>query len=290
MRRTSRTRPPSLELAEQLKQELEKNDRHVLSVASLRKTEEIEKLGRSASARGCGAIRALGAGGGRRRRPCPRSRPRSRRCWCFSTVTPRCGRAGAEAAGWRFLAGNGPACRKKSIDLRIKALETRVAEIKKQSPVDEGCGFTWPRRARACRPCFTSPVRMPDLWAGAVALGGTARPAIDSNRLFAANTTARPRTLALLPTKHRRRWPSGWKAAGYNLEWKVEPGGESPAGLRVAGRASRDEFPASIDCETGSPAFPRCCYWLEVTKFYLDAAERRAGVDARPAGGFGRRA
>ena len=31
-------------LAEQLKQELEKNDRHVLSIASLKKTEEIEKL------------------------------------------------------------------------------------------------------------------------------------------------------------------------------------------------------------------------------------------------------
>lgn len=31
-------------LAEQLKQELEKNDRRVLSVASLKKTEEIEKL------------------------------------------------------------------------------------------------------------------------------------------------------------------------------------------------------------------------------------------------------
>ncbi len=33
-----------LELAEGLKQELEKDDRHVLSVSSLRKTEEIEKL------------------------------------------------------------------------------------------------------------------------------------------------------------------------------------------------------------------------------------------------------
>ncbi len=33
-----------VELAEQLKQELEKNDRHVLSMSSLKKTEEIEKL------------------------------------------------------------------------------------------------------------------------------------------------------------------------------------------------------------------------------------------------------
>jgi hypothetical protein len=35
-----------IELAESLKQELEKDDRHVLSVNSLRKTEEIEKLAR----------------------------------------------------------------------------------------------------------------------------------------------------------------------------------------------------------------------------------------------------
>ena len=33
-----------IELAEQLKEELEKNDRHVLSMSSLKKTEEIEKL------------------------------------------------------------------------------------------------------------------------------------------------------------------------------------------------------------------------------------------------------
>jgi len=33
-----------VELAEQLKADLEKNDRHVLSIATLKKTEEIEKL------------------------------------------------------------------------------------------------------------------------------------------------------------------------------------------------------------------------------------------------------
>ena len=33
-----------VELSEQLKAELEKNDRHVLSISSLKKTEEIEKL------------------------------------------------------------------------------------------------------------------------------------------------------------------------------------------------------------------------------------------------------
>jgi vacuolar-type H+-ATPase subunit I/STV1 len=40
-----------IELAEQLKQELEKNDRHVLSISSVKKTEEIEKLAKRIHAR-----------------------------------------------------------------------------------------------------------------------------------------------------------------------------------------------------------------------------------------------
>ena len=40
-----------MELAEELKKELEKNDRHVLSISSLKKTEEIEKLAKRIHAR-----------------------------------------------------------------------------------------------------------------------------------------------------------------------------------------------------------------------------------------------
>jgi len=40
-----------IELAEQLKLELEKNDRHVLSIASVKKTEEIERLAKRIHAR-----------------------------------------------------------------------------------------------------------------------------------------------------------------------------------------------------------------------------------------------
>lgn len=35
-----------MELSEALKQELEKNDRHIVSIASIKKTEEIERLAR----------------------------------------------------------------------------------------------------------------------------------------------------------------------------------------------------------------------------------------------------
>jgi hypothetical protein len=40
-----------IELAEQLKADLEKNDRHVLSLATMKKTEEIEKLAKKIRSR-----------------------------------------------------------------------------------------------------------------------------------------------------------------------------------------------------------------------------------------------
>jgi len=42
--KTLRDAAELVDLAESLKQELEKNDRHVLSLAALKKTEDIEKL------------------------------------------------------------------------------------------------------------------------------------------------------------------------------------------------------------------------------------------------------
>ena len=40
-----------IELSEELKEELEKNERHIVSVSSIRKTEEIEKLAKRIRAR-----------------------------------------------------------------------------------------------------------------------------------------------------------------------------------------------------------------------------------------------
>ena len=191
-----------------------------------------------------------------------------------------------EAAGWRFLSP-WTNLAEKSIDLRIKALEAKIAEAAKQAPVDEGRIYL-AAQGEGVPALFYVASRMPDLWAAAVALGGTPRPAIDSNRLYAANTTLVP-VLWLFADKAQETLAQRMKAAGYNLEWKVEPAANPQQILEWLAARRRDEFPASIDCETGTPAFPRC-YWIEVTKFDAGAAERRAGFDARPAGGLGRRA
>ncbi len=186
-----------------------------------------------------------------------------------------------EAAGWRFLAG-WAGVREKSIDLRIQALEARIADMKRQSPVDEGRIYL-AAQGEGVAALFYVASRMPDLWAGAVALGGTARPAIDSNRLYAANTTLVP-VLWLFADKTQEPLAQRLKAAGYNLEWKTEPAANPQQVFEWLSARRRDEYPASIDCETGSPAFPRC-YWLAVTRF--DPTQRNDVLEStrvRPVG------
>jgi hypothetical protein len=109
--------------------------------------------------------------------------------------------------------------------------------------------------------------RRPDLWAAALALGGSPKPAIDSGRLFAANTQLTPLLWFIPPEERDVVEPSRAKlvAAGFNLE-------PQPAGLTIEkafewlATQKRDPFPDKVDCETGNPAFARC-YWAEMTKF-----------------------
>ncbi len=117
---------------------------------------------------------------------------------------------------------------------------------------------------------FYVAVRVPDLWAAAVALGGTPRPAIDSNRLYAANTHNVP-VLWLFAQAELEATAKTLKSAGYNLEWRR---GSSANLSEITGWLAahrREEFPVRADCETGSPAFSHC-YWIHMTKF--DPAQR----------------
>lgn len=111
--------------------------------------------------------------------------------------------------------------------------------------------------------------RLPEPWAAALAIGGSPRAAIDSNRLFGANTRLVP--LLWISGKDNPDAPLAekLKAAEYNVEVRPEASpGEAFAWLA---QRRRDPLPAGIDCETGSPAFARC-YWIEMTRF--DPAER----------------
>jgi hypothetical protein len=93
---------------------------------------------------------------------------------------------------------------------------------------------------------------------------------MDSNRLYAVNTTNVP-LLWLSAGAGDQKMAGILKASGFNLEWKEGRSVAPEAVFQWLGEHRRDAFPAAVDCETGTPTFPRC-YWIEMTRF--DPAER----------------
>ncbi len=112
--------------------------------------------------------------------------------------------------------------------------------------------------------------RRPDLWAAAAALGGTPRPAIETNRLFAANTSLAPvlwvpRADDPLAADLRARL----RGAGYRLVDPAKAEMTAAELLDWLGQHRREPFPYRIDCETGNPVFARC-YWASITRLDFD--------------------
>ncbi len=107
---------------------------------------------------------------------------------------------------------------------------------------------------------FYSASRLPDVFAGAVAIEGSPRAAIETNRLFAANSQGTP-----LLWFSRRTEPR-LAAASFNFELRGLSQATGNDVLDWLAAHRRDSFPAEIDCETGNPAFARC-HWAEMTKF-----------------------
>jgi hypothetical protein len=182
--------------------------------------------------------------------------------------------AACQERGWQFLEPPSDAAG-KSADQRIKALAAAVEEAEKRLPVDSDRVYL-AAQGGSVSTLFYMAARMPDLWAAAVAAGGSPRAAIDSNRLFAANTTNLP-VLWLFANKDEEPLGKKLQSSGFNLEWR-EPGAAKPSEIfDWLAAHHRDPFPAKADCETGSPLFTHC-YWLEVTQF--DPAESNDVLDS----------
>jgi len=90
--------------------------------------------------------------------------------------------AACQERGWQFLEPHTDGAG-KSADQRIKALAAEVEEAEKRLPVDPNRVYL-AAQGGSVSTLFYVAARMPDLWAAAVATGGSPRAAIDSNRLF----------------------------------------------------------------------------------------------------------
>ena len=171
----------------------------------------------------------------------------------------------AQGLGWQLAT---PAMSNIAADKGMQDFESAVKAAIGNEAVD-------PARVYLAGPAADVPAifyiasRWPEPWAAAVALGGTPRPAIDTNRLFGINTRLVP--VLWISGKNNEAAPMAekLKAAEYNLEVRESA---TPQEIFAWLAAHHGEaIPPEIDCETDSPAFPRC-YWIEMTKF--DAAER----------------
>ena len=169
--------------------------------------------------------------------------------------------------GWQVIAPPGTGA--PDIDSRVRALAAAVESAIQSGSVDPAQVYI-AGRGDAVASVFYAISRMPDLWAAGVAVGGSPKAAIDSNRIFAANSTLVP--LLWIAGDDSRPMVEKLTAAKLNLEWQSASGSFHAAALiQWLARHQRDAFPISIDCETNSPTFARC-YWIQPAKF--DASER----------------
>jgi dienelactone hydrolase len=168
-------------------------------------------------------------------------------------------------SGWKIVAAPDAS----SPDARILALDAAVEQAIQHGEVDPARVYLAGRGAAAAAIFYTIS-RVPDRWAAAIAIDGSPQPAIDTDRIFAANFTNVP-VLWISAGTADQDFAARLKGTGLNIEWRSAAGLDNAAIFNWLASHRREEFPQEIDCETNSPAYARC-YWIRITKF--DAAER----------------
>lgn len=147
----------------------------------------------------------------------------------------------------------------------VKSIEAMI-ESARRKPGLEKAAFYLIGAGPAAASVFYIAARAPYLWSAALAIGGTPKPAIDSDRLYAANTTLLPVGWAVSPEDKQATAAPRQKliTAGYNLHLMESPAIDTA--LDFLAKHLYSEFPRQIDCETGSPQVARC-YWITPTDF-----------------------
>ncbi len=198
---------------------------------------------------------------------------------------------GADAAQWRTWTKDlgwqviVPAADAANANIDVRVAGAGLGGGGRHSERRRRSGARVPGRPRQCGGGWSS---MPSLVfpiCGPPASPWAARPNRPSttNRLFAANFTNTP--VLWIGESGDQALADKLKSAGLNLEWRLASAVTNGEVLQWLAGHQRDEFPASIDCETNSPTFARCD-WIRMAKF--DASERNDVLPStRVAGGSG---
>lgn len=171
-------------------------------------------------------------------------------------------RAWTAPLGWKVVApastGQG------ALDARILDLQAAVAKVVADPGVDSSRVYLV-GRGDAAAFVFYVAARTPDLWAAAVAVGGSPKPAIDSGRFYAGNFAHLP-VLWLNAGAADADLAKKLKDAGVPLEVRPAANASPAAVFEWLAAKRREAFPAEADCETSSPQFASC-FWMKMTKF-----------------------
>ncbi|MFN0168404.1 MAG: hypothetical protein ACKV22_18410 [Bryobacteraceae bacterium] len=138
---------------------------------------------------------------------------------------------------------------------------------------------------------FYTLARVPDVFAAGLAVQGNPINAINSNKLYAANTQAAP-LLWLAPPEYTQKLQAKLREAEFTFETAGNLTNQQVHEWLAGHR--KPEFPHKVDCESHSLVFARC-YWLEVTQpnprrrnDVVPSTRVRAGTGASlDLGGFG---
>ena len=140
-------------------------------------------------------------------------------------------------------------------DQAAKALELTLTDAKKRLlGIDETRVYLAGPGASAAD-VFYALSREPHLWSAALAIQGTPAAAINSYRLFGANTQQAP-LLWIAPAAEVDLYRGKLTAAEYNFEGRPEA--RTDEVFDWLAKHQRARFPATVDCETGNPNFARC--------------------------------
>jgi predicted esterase len=122
--------------------------------------------------------------------------------------------------GWRVIAA--PDDADANIDKRVQALSLQVEEAVKAGTADPSRVYLAGRGDTAYM-VFYAISRVPDRWAAGIALGGSAKMAIDTNRIFTANFGNTPVLWASTGTSDGDL-AIQLKDDGMNIEWRTANG------------------------------------------------------------------
>ena len=155
-------------------------------------------------------------------------------------------------------------------DAGVRAIEAAIGEARKRREIDPNRTYLVGQGVSSAA-VFYAVSRRPDVWAAALAVGGSPAAAIETNRLFGAGAALVPVLWAVTADQNGvTSFRSKLAEKGFAIEARTTPVTVSQA-LDWLASNKREPFPPKIDCETGSSEFARC-YWAEITKF--DPAQR----------------